>query len=146
LRIPNSPKASTSESKRKAGERLKERPVPAGYQPIGEAPRDRLLQLAGLSEDGLAQLAKKSLEKKLQLMEANSVQYFASRGVVCDERVQPDYRVQLDAARAIDEMVGVKAPPAKQTVTVVHKLELPDWMCPDDTPAQTIEVEGRVEP
>ena len=121
---------------------------PALKYPIGygeqDDPRTRLLGLAGYNEDALAAITKLSIDKKIQLLGATKKQYFAYEGEVGDEREDPDYRVQLEASRALDELLGVKAPPAKQTVTVVHKVELPSWMFPEGAPPQVIEVSSQV--
>lgn len=124
-------------------------PVPSRY-PTGygsdDNPRDRLLTLAGYSEPILAEMARKALEKQVALLEATDTQYFAHLGAVTDERTTAALRVQLEAARSLVQTIGVQAPPAKQTVTVVHKLELPDWMQPDATPEPvTIPAEGTVD-
>lgn len=71
------------------------------------------------------------MEKAAQMLEATETQYYAHQGTVRDERTQPALRVQLEAARTLTEVLGLKAPPSKQTVTVVHTLELPEWMTPD---------------
>jgi hypothetical protein len=84
------------------------------------------------------------MEKKVALLDAQKVSYFAYEGEVGDERTDADARIQLEAAKALDEILGVKAPPAKQTITVIHQVELPEWMLPDGQPTKTIEVNGRV--
>ena len=114
-----------------------------GYQDQDD-PRARLLELAGYDEASLARIAKASIEKKVALLESQKKSYFSFEGEVCDERTDPDHRTQLEASKALDEILGVKAPPAKQTITVVHKVELPSWMLPDDQPTRTIEVSGTV--
>ena len=104
-----------------------------------------MLGLAGYNEPLLAELTRKSIEKKLELLEAKETKFFAFEGEVVDERTVADNRVQLEASKALDDILGVKAPPAKQTITVVHKVELPAWMMPDDQPPTTIEVSSTVE-
>ena len=84
------------------------------------------------------------MEKKLQCMKATKKTYASYEGEITDEREDPDYRTQLEASRALDDIIGIKAPPAKQTITVVHKVELPAWMLPDGQQPTTIEVEGSV--
>jgi hypothetical protein len=116
---------------------------PTGYGD-NDDPRARLLGLAGYNEAVLADITKQSMEKKLALLSAKKVQYFAYEGEVGDERVDEDGRLQLEAAKALDEVIGVKAPPAKQTITVVHKVELPAWMLPDGQQETIIEVGGSV--
>jgi len=103
--------------------------------------------LAGYSEEILAGLAKQALDKQVALMQATETKFFAFQGNVTDERERPALRVQLEAARSVVQVLGMQAPPAKQTVTVVHKLELPDWMQPDTTerPTTIIDSEGTVE-
>lgn len=124
---------------------------PKGYG-SDDNPRDRLLTLAGYSEEILAGLAKRALEKQVALLEATETKFFAFQGEVTDERERPALRVQLEAARSVVQVLGMQAPPAKQTVTVVHKLELPDWMQPDmnsgpepETSPTIINTEGTVE-
>ena len=107
-------------------------------------PRARLLAMAGFDEASLARIAKLSVDKKLALLESHKKSYFSFEGEVQDEREDPDYRTQLGASKALDEIIGIKSPPAKQTITVVHKVELPAWMLPDDQPTRTIEVESVV--
>ena len=97
----------------------------------GDSPRERLLIKAGYTEEALANLAALSMQKTAAMLEATETQHFAHQGTVTDERTQPALRVQLEAARTLQEVLGLKAPPAKQTVTVVHTLELPNWMQPD---------------
>ena len=104
-----------------------------------------MLGLAGYNEPVLAEITRRSMEKKVALLDAKKVSYFAYEGEVGDERVDEDSRVQLEAAKALDEILGVKAPPAKQTITVVHKVELPEWMLPDGHKPQVIEVNSTVE-
>ena len=119
---------------------------PTGYG-SDDNPRDRLLTLAGFSEEILAGLAKRALEKQVALLEAQETQHFAHQGMVLDSRTEPALRVQLEAARSVVQVLGMQAPPAKQTVTIVHKLELPEWMQPDTSPTPTtiIDTEGIVE-
>jgi hypothetical protein len=112
---------------------------PTGFTDTGDSPRERLLIAAGYTEEKLASLAALSMAKTSQMLEATETQYYAHQGTVTDERTHPALRVQLEAARTIQEVLGLKAPPAKQTVTVVHRLELPEWMTPDETPT-TIDV------
>lgn len=71
------------------------------------------------------------MQKAEAMLEATETQHFAHQGEVTDSRTEPALRVQLEAARTLNDVLGLKAPPAKQTVTVVHTLELPDWMQPD---------------
>ena len=104
---------------------------PTGYTDGGDSPRERLLIAAGYTEEKLAQLAAQSMAKASQMLEATETQYYAHQGTVTDERTQPALRVQLEAARTLADVLGLKAPPSKQTVTVVHRVELPDWMTPD---------------
>lgn len=87
----------------------------------------------------MAGLAKRALEKQVALLEATETKFFAFQGEVRDERERPALRVQLEAARSVVQVLGMQAPPAKQTVTVVHKLELPDWMQPDTNSASETE-------
>jgi hypothetical protein len=103
-----------------------------------------LLGLAGFNEERLAKITQQSMEKKLELLSAKKVSYFAYEGEVQDQREDEDGRLQLEAAKALDEILGVKAPPAKQTITVVHKVELPAWMLPDGQSEKIIEVGGQV--
>jgi hypothetical protein len=119
---------------------------PTGYQGAGDQddPRARLLALAGFDEDSLARIAKASIDKKLALLEATKKTYASFNGTIEDERSDPDTRTQLEASRALDEIIGIKSPPAKQTITVVHKVELPAWMLPDDQLTRTIEVSSVV--
>lgn len=112
---------------------------PTGFTDGADSPRERLLIAAGYTEEKLAALAALSMEKTSQMLEATETQYYAHQGTVTDERTTPALRVQLEAARTLTEVLGLKAPPAKQTVTVVHRLELPEWMTPDETPP-TIDV------
>jgi hypothetical protein len=77
------------------------------------------------------------MRKTAQMLEATETQYYAHQGMVTDERTTPALRVQLEAARTLTTVLGLNAPPSKQTVTVVHTLELPAWMQPD---SQTIDV------
>ena len=117
---------------------------PIGYGEHDD-PRSRLLGLAGYSEETLAQLVQRSMQKKIKLLKATKTELAAYQGKFLDERRVPDHRIQLEAAKALDEVLGIKAPPARASVTVVHKLELPSWMCPDDAPHQVVEVTGQVE-
>ncbi len=105
----------------------------------------RLLGLAGYADAALVELTQLSMEKKRQLLEATTTQYFSYRGRVEDQRTEPDLKIQLDAARLIDEIVGIKAPPARQQVTIVHKVELPAWMLPDGAEPTVIDVDGTTE-
>jgi hypothetical protein len=100
--------------------------------------------LAGYDEDSLARIAKQSIDKKLELLGSHKKTYFSYEGEVGDERSDPDHRTQLEASKALDEIIGIKSPPAKQTITVVHRVELPTWMLPDDQPTRTIEVSSVV--
>ena len=104
---------------------------PTGFSHGGDSPRERLLTAAGYTEAQLASLAALAMQKTSQMLEATETQYYAHQGTVTDERTQPALRVQLEAARTLQEVLGLKAPPAKQTVTIVHTLELPEWMTPD---------------
>jgi uncharacterized Zn finger protein len=117
---------------------------PIGYGDQDD-PRARLLGLAGFNEETLAKAVQRSMEKKLQLLEATTTLTAAFQGQITDTKEVPDAKTQLAAAKALDEVLGVKAPPARQAVTIVHKIELPEWMCPDDQPTQTLDVTGTVE-
>lgn len=117
---------------------------PIGYGEHDD-PRSRLLGLAGYSEETLAELVQRSMKKKIQLLNAKKTEVASFQGKITDERTYRDNRIQLEAAKALDEVLGVKAPPARASVTVVHKLELPAWMCPDDAPNQVVDVTGTVE-
>jgi len=110
---------------------------PTGYTNVGDSPRERLLTAAGFTEAQLATLAGLSMRKTAQMLEATETQFYAHQGMVTDERTTPALRVQLEAARTLTTVLGLNAPPSKQTVTVVHTLELPAWMQPD---SQTIDV------
>lgn len=90
-------------------------------------------------------LAQRSLAKKLALLEATKTETAKYLGHITDERTYPDLRIQLEASKALDDILGIKAPPARQAVTVVHKIELPAWMCPDEDPPQIVDVTGQVE-
>jgi hypothetical protein len=104
-----------------------------------------LLGLAGYNEAKLAEITKQSMEKKLALLSAKKVTYCTFEGEFGEEsKVDDDGRLQLEAAKALDEILGVKAPPAKQTITIVHKVELPAWMLPDGQSEKIIEVGGTV--
>lgn len=107
---------------------------PIGRRHLDDSPRDRLLHQAGYAEAVLATLAGKILQKQETLLEAQETRILSYQG---EERARvhlPAHRIQLEASKCLAEIVGIKAPPAKQTVTVVHRLELPDWMTPDVTP------------
>ena len=101
--------------------------------PGGDSPRERLLTAAGYTEEKLAALAGSAMQKAAQMLEATETQFYVHQGTVTDERTQPALRVQLEAARTLTQVLGLTAPPAKQTVTIVHRVELPDWMTPDTT-------------
>lgn len=143
---PSSPTPSPSTTASSKKYPMPKPPNPKGYESGGDSPRERLLALAGLTEPALAEVAKQAFAKKVALLDATQTEHFSTRGKVHDQRVTPDYRLQLDAAKALDDVLGLKAPPARQTVTVLHKLELPEWMMADGEPAKTIEIEGTVEP
>lgn len=104
---------------------------PIGYGEHDD-PRARLLGLAGYQEETLAQLVQRSIQKKVALLEASKTVFAHHEGQITDEREVADRRVQLEASKALDDILGIKAPPARQAVTVVHKIELPEWMCPDE--------------
>jgi hypothetical protein len=147
---PNAPTKSASSSPRNSSSSgngstrslAQKSRFPTGLFDAGDSPRERLLLAAGYTEEQLAKLADLSMRKATQMLEATETQYYAHQGTVTDERTQPALRVQLEAARTLTEVLGLKAPPAKQTVTVVHTLELPDWMQPD----QPIDVTPTEEP
>ncbi len=111
---------------------------PTGYGP-DDSLRERLLGQAGYNEAVLAAITKQVVEKQVTLLNAHATQFFAYQGQVGDTRTTPDHRIQLEAAKALTTLLGVQAPPAKQTVTVIHQLDLPAWMQPDviDTTAAT---------
>ncbi len=111
---------------------------PTGYGP-DDSLRERLLTQAGYNEAVLATITKQVIEKQVALLQADETLFFAYQGQVGDQRTVPAHRVQLDAAKALTHLLGVQAPPAKQTVTVIHQLDLPAWMQPDviDTTAAT---------
>lgn len=133
--------SSGSSSNRSSGRKL--------ISPIGfgehDDPRARLLGLAGFQEETLAQLVQRSIQKKVALLEAVTTETAKYMGKITDTMTQPDHRVQLEASKALDDILGIKAPPARQAVTIVHKVELPSWMCPDDEPPTVIPVTGTVE-
>lgn len=122
-----------SSSSGKSGSRSldKSSRFPTGFSHGGDSPRERLLIAAGYTEEKLASLVALSMQKAEAMLEATETQHFAHQGTVMDSRTEPALRVQLEAARTLNDVLGLKAPPAKQTVTVVHTLELPDWMQPD---------------
>jgi hypothetical protein len=93
-----------------------------------------LLQQAGYAEAVLATLAAQTLQKQTDLLEAQTTTVLSYHGEETGRVTLPDTRIQLEASKALQDVLGIKAPPAKQTVTVVHRLELPDWMTPDETP------------
>lgn len=140
--IPPKSPSSGSPANRNSGNQL--------ISPIGfgdtDDPRARLLGLAGYTEATLALAVQKSMEKKLQLLEATKTVTAQYMGKIADSIEVSDVKTQLAAAKALDEVLGVKAPPARQAVTIVHKIELPAWMCPDDQPNQVVDVTGTVEP
>ncbi len=103
---------------------------PTGYGP-DDSLRERLLAQAGYNEAILATITKQVIEKQVALLQADETLFFAYQGQVGDQRTVPAHRVQLEAARALTHLLGVQAPPAKQTVTVIHQLDLPAWMQPD---------------
>ena len=104
-----------------------------------------MLGLAGYSEETLAQAVQRSMEKKLQLLEATKTVTASHMGRITDTLDVPDVKTQILACKALDDVLGVKAPPARQAVTIVHKIELPSWMCPDDQPQTVVDVTGTVE-
>ncbi len=103
---------------------------PTGYGP-DDSPRERLLSQAGYNEELLAEVTRQVVEKQIGLLTANETQFFAYQGTVSDSRTVPAHRVQLEAAKSLMTVLGVQAPPARQTVTVTHRLDLPAWMQPD---------------
>jgi len=107
---------------------------PIGRRHLDDSPRDRLLQQAGYAEAVLATLAAQTLQKQTDLLEAQTTTVLSYHGEETGRVTLPDTRIQLEASKALQDVLGIKAPPAKQTVTVVHRLELPDWMTPDETP------------
>jgi hypothetical protein len=111
----------------------------------GDDPRARLLGLAGYTEETLAEAVHRSMRKKLDLLSATKTVTAQYMGKISDSMEVEDRRIQLEASKALDEILGIKAPPARQAVTIVHKIELPSWMCPDDQPAQIVDVTGAVE-
>lgn len=105
---------------------------PAGsVAPPGDVDlRERLLNLAGIDEAERVRAVREAWETKRQLLGATRIQYFSREGVVTDQREVPDYRTRLEAASALDRMLGVIAPRPDQRVEVVHRLELPAWALP----------------
>lgn len=140
--------SSTRRKSRSSGPSVNQNLRQRLISPIGYGEQDdqrtKLLAAAGFHEETLAQVVKRSMRKKLELLEATVTHIAAKDGVITDTKAVPDPKVQLAAARALDDVLGVKAPPARQSVTVVHKLELPSWMCPDDQPNQVVEIQGTV--
>lgn len=102
--------------------------------------RASLLSAAGFDTTRLATLAQKALEARESILDATKTEYFTFQGQVVDQRTSPDYRLRLEAAKQVDAVLGLHAPTAKQTVTIVHRVELPDWMCPDHASPTIIEV------
>ncbi len=102
--------------------------------------RDRILISAGITEEEQARAVRKAWDRKLALLDATRTQYVTFEGKVTDQRILEDNATRLQAAEAIDRLVGVIAPPSKQTVEVVHRLELPEWALPDENPVPTITI------
>jgi hypothetical protein len=127
--------------------------IPHSRRPAGSvgAPvvdqRQTLLDLAGVSSERQAEAVAKAFEKKVALLEAVRTQYFAREGEVMEERTHPAIDIQLKAAEALDRMLGVNAPPATRSITIVHTLDIPEWYrTPTQEPATiTIETHGGAE-
>jgi len=112
---------------------------PAG-QMGAESQRTRLMDLAQIDEAEQVAALKEAWAKKRSLVNAHTVRYFAHEGQVCDQRTVQDNKVCLEASESLERMLGVIAPRAEQKVTVVHKLELPEWAQPT-LEAKVIDIE-----
>ena len=67
--------------------------------------RERVLQAAGLSDQRIAELMRRSLSKLEEQLEAKETKFYAYRGVVTDERHVANHSIQHHAAKVLGDMM-----------------------------------------
>lgn len=108
--------------------------------------RERLFKDAGLTEEEQARIARKTIERVDEMLDATHIQYFAHEGQVTDQRTTAANEARLKAIDASYRLLGLAAPRSEQKVTVVYKLELPSWSLPDSVEVgQVLEIKGTVD-
>src|SRR5215831_4229544 len=121
-------------------------PIQLNNGPAGSADghvvsvRDTLLKDAGITPEVQAAAIRESWQVTQSLLRARKKQFFSFEGEVKDEREVDDNLVRLQAVDANYRMLGVVAPRSSQKVEVVHRVVLPEWALPDNTPPTVIEV------
>ncbi len=108
--------------------------------------RERLFKEAGFTEAEQTALARKTIARVDEQLDATHIQHFAHEGQVTDQRTTVANEARLKAIDASYRLLGLAAPRSEQKVTVTYKLELPSWSQPDTVQVpQVVEIEGKVE-